>query len=214
MHTSFPLVYNAGWLHRYESAVGQDARLKLEEMNAFEDLLYRHTASRPTLKSLVDIGTCTGRYLRWAAQNGFETIVGVDSSADAILYCSQVLTFELELHCLDILSISEHKLRSLFGRQFDLITIMFGTINHFDDTEQFEILRRMRYMLNDKGFLVISLWIQGKCDFSLYEKLAAQLLSIRDIPVNKMRDITRFAGLELIDWSETNSHRLFLMTRR
>lgn len=213
MRTSFPLVYNSSWLHRYESAIGQDARLKSEEMNTFEGLLYRYTVSQPTLKSFLDIGTCTGRYLRWAAQNGFETIVGIDSSTDAILYCSQALTFTPELHCLDIISVSEQKLRLLFSRRFDLITIMFGTINHFDDTEQFKIIQRMCCILSNNGLLVISSWMQDKCGFSLYENSAARLLSARQISVNKMSYMARLAGLELIDWSETGSHRLFAIIR-
>jgi SAM-dependent methyltransferase len=212
--TFFPLdVYDAGWLQCYESAVGQDAQIKLEEMNTFEDLLYRCTVSQPTFNSFLDIGTCTGRYLRWAAQNGFETIVGIDSSVDAIQYCSKALTFTPELHCLDITSVSEQKLQSFLGRQFDLITIMFGTINHFDDIEQLEIIRRMCRILSENGRLIISSWMQGKCGFSLYENSTARLLSTHQISINKISQMASLTDLELIDSSETSSHRLFSLMR-
>jgi SAM-dependent methyltransferase len=196
LHTSFPAVYDSGWLHRYESAAGEDAQLKLEEMNTFEALLYPYAVSQPTFNSFLDIGTCTGRYLRWAAQNGFEKIVGIDSSVDAIQYCSKALTFTPELYCLDITSVSEQKLQSLLGRQFDLITIMFGTINHFDDIEQLEIIRHMCSILSDNGRLIISSWMRGKCGFSLYENSTARLLSTRQISVNKMSRIACLVGLE------------------
>lgn len=212
--TFFPSkIYNSEWLHRYESAVEQDAQLKLEEMNTFEDLLDRYIVSQPTFNSYLDIGTCTGRYLRWAAQNGFETIVGIDSSPDAIQYCSKALTFTPELHCLDITSVSEQKLQLILGKQFDLITIMFGTINHFDDIEQLEIIRRMSCILTENGRLIISSWIEGKCGFSMYEKATAELLSNRQISVDKMSRMAGLAGLKLIGWSDTSSHRLFSIIR-
>jgi hypothetical protein len=89
--------------------------------------------------------------LRSAAKNWFETIFCIDGSVDAIHYCSKALTFAPELHCLDITSVSEQKLQSILGRQFDMVTIMFGTITHFNDIEQLEVLRRASCLLSDNG---------------------------------------------------------------
>lgn len=209
MHTDFPVIYNSSWLYRYESASGRDAQLKLEEMRAFETLLRRHTELRIISSSFLDIGTCTGRYLRWAHQKEFEKIVGIDRSVDSILYCSKTLSFSPELHCLNVISEPEQRLLVLLGGQFDLITVMFGTINHFNSIEQLKVIQRMSRILKNDGLLIISSWIQDRCSFSLYEDLTSQALSIQQVSIDRMEYMAHLADLELTAWTETGSHRLF-----
>jgi hypothetical protein len=62
---------------------------------------------------------------------------------------------------------------------FTLATLMFGTVNHFDDDQQLAVLAHVAARLAAHGVVVVSSWRPGRVHFSLYDRAAQATLESR-----------------------------------
>jgi SAM-dependent methyltransferase len=197
--------YEDGWLEEFEHAQGRDLALQVEEMSAFDTLVSAcddRMRARSAFRYL-DIGTCTGRYLMWALDKGFGAVHGLDSSQHAVAFSRRKLQGLARIVQADILVEGIGEKLSL--TDMDLVSIMFGTFNHFSRAQQQIVLCNARACLREGGSLVISSWQPGKCDFSIYDATARDLLASRGLSLTELRASVAAWDLEVVDWAYTSS---------
>jgi SAM-dependent methyltransferase len=197
--------YEEKWLERFEHAQGRDLVLQEEEMSVFDALVSGcddRTRARGAFRYL-DIGTCTGRYLAWALNKGIGAVHGLDASQHAVAFSRRKLEGRARLVQADILVDGIGEMLSLTN--MDLVSIMFGTFNHFSMVQQQIVLRNALNCLREGGSLVISSWQPGKCDFSIYDARARDLLASRGLSLAELRASVAACDLEVVDWAYTSS---------
>jgi len=89
--------YDWGRLALYERVTGPAERVKQRELAVMNEVLRQRIDRGLRCENMIDVGTCTGRYLRWAYDRGFIRLCGIDHSADAIVYCRMNLPFSCDL---------------------------------------------------------------------------------------------------------------------
>ena len=176
--------YRATWLARYEHGLDEaDERLKRVEAELVEEAL-RRRGLWGSVQGYLDIGTCTGRYLRHLrdAIAPAGRIVGIDNNVESILTTREKLrrAHRDDSRIAVLLRDFRHADSPIPGAPFDLVTCMMSTISHFGKNRQpsFEdplqgTLRRMSDLLAGGGLLVLSFWSRQACE-------ARDLLSIYD----------------------------------
>jgi len=197
--------YEEKWLEKFEHVQGRDLDLQVEEMSAFEALVSAcddPTRARGAFRYL-DIGTCTGRYLAWALDKGIGAVHGLDASQHAVAFSRRKFGSRARIVQADILDDGIDELLSLTN--MDLVSIMFGTFNHFSMAQQQIVLRNARNFLREGGSLVVSSWQPGKCDFSIYDASARNLLGSRGLTLAELRASVAECDLEVVDWAYTSS---------
>lgn len=174
-------------------------------MSAFDTLVSAcddRTRTRGAFRYL-DIGTCTGRYLVWALDKGIGAVHGIDSSQHAVAFSRRKLGGRARIVQADILVDGIGEMFSLTN--MDLVSIMFGTFNHFSMAQHQIVLRNAQNCLREGGSLVISSWQPGKCDFSIYDTSARELLASRGLSLAELRASVAACDLEVVDWAYTSS---------
>ena len=197
--------YEDEWLEKFEHPQGRDLDLQVEEMSVFDALVSAcddRTRARGSFRYL-DIGTCTGRYLAWALDRGIGAVHGLDASHHAVAFARRKLGARARIVQGDILDEGIGEMLSLTN--MDLVSIMFGTFNHFSRAQQQIALRNARSCLREGGSLVISSWQPGKCDFSIYDSSARDLLASRGLSLTELRACVAACDLEVVDWGYTSS---------
>ena len=212
------LQYGAAWLARYAAVAGTDKRIVDAEMREMR----RWFASRypaETRQSLhhLDLGTCTGRYLRWGLSQGFRIICGVDASMDAVAYCSRLCRpGRLCVHHADFLH--EPTVSALFARHppFHLVTMMMGTINHVAPARQGLLLQLLGEALHPEGRLLVSAWRPGACGLSLYSPEARNYLESTGLAPELLTSSASrgIPGLQMTRQLSTPWHVLVEFSRR
>jgi SAM-dependent methyltransferase len=186
--------YQPNWLAKYQYGLeDNDERLKTLELARVKEVL-TEIGIWGKVTRLLDIGTCTGRYmveLRDAVMNSRRSeIIGLDEDEDCIHFASSLIKKEypgdhrLKVIQSDFLSNNFPELD-----QFDLVTCMLGTLSHFgwdrddnncDDPLQ-DALDRMNNLLTDNGILVLGTWsnyaIRQSIMLSIYSKADRDTLS-------------------------------------
>jgi SAM-dependent methyltransferase len=211
------LRYDPSWLRRYGRTSGVDERIKRAEMDIFTELVTRWTRNpgrtqRPG--GMLDIGTCTGRYLLWGLRAGYSPVCGLDRSAAAVRHCTDdpALSAAHVAHG-DILDESTPARLQAEGRRFVLATMMFGTVNHFTGADQQRALSQVRRCLVPGGVLVVSSWLPGGLRFSLYNAPARRFLQGRTMELPRLAALLEDAGLALQATGLTECHLLALARR-
>jgi SAM-dependent methyltransferase len=205
--------YHPIWLARYEHDLpAEDESLKRAEAAALEAELRRHGLWR-TLRRVLDVGTCTGRYpirLREGVALGGE-IVGVDNDEDAVRFARRNVAAagggdaRIRIEQLDFCAPDA----ALTG-PFDLITCMLGTLAHFardraagepfrDDLQR--ALERFASLLAAGGVLFFSIWTdrarrEGRV-LSIYSDEDKRRLASWDVSADELERRLRAAGLRV-----------------
>ncbi len=206
--------YHNSWLAGYEQLNSADTAITAAEMAAFCQLIASF-AARTGYKRLnyLDLGTCTGRYLRWAAGQGFATVCGVDNSPAAVAYCCQsALPGNVHLYEADFLEPGALVGIARERGPFELITAMLGTIDHAPRAAQLALLSSLREVLAPTGAVVLSGWRPGQCNLSLYsdtERRYLEAMCFADVLYDSEAIPT---GLRLADSVTTQWHVLALFT--
>lgn len=192
--------YDDEWLTRYENLSGVDAQIANSEMEVVEAALQSSFASwhRPALTHL-DLGTCTGRYLRWSRHRGFGRSVGVDAAPAAIRFCSRSIAEPERIVIEQADFLRPGVLASLGERYdgFDLVTIMMGTINHVAGRDQPGLLDAIGRVLRVSGRLILSSWRPGREVLSLYTEAECQQLSGTPLQAGLLTGEAAACGLRL-----------------
>jgi SAM-dependent methyltransferase len=180
--------YRANWLARYEFALDpQDQALKtVEGHQVVHELRQRQRWGR--LASLLDIGTCTGRYplLLRAALHPRGQIVALDDDPDCVQFSrtniERTVAVETEGAKIEVLSADfGNPSTHIPGAPFDLITCMMSTLSHFGQERRVDqqdllqsVLVHIGELLAEDGVFLFSSWTESACqarDFlSIYEQ--------------------------------------------
>jgi len=141
--------YPALWYQEYETACSVDGVKKALEFAAFEDLL----ADFPRHGDSLDIGTATGRYMRAAAELGFNAY-GIDTSEHAVRASREYVKCR---------GVPPEHVQQMDGGamtfedgRFRLVTCMMSTISHSRDYPA--TLREAARVLAPDGVFVVSIW--------------------------------------------------------
>lgn len=164
--------YDQTWLERYDRLEPADAEIAQAEMDSFGLLARTATSTLDSHEvSYLDLGTCTGRYLRWGCDQGFGTICGVDRSSASIRYCTHLCRpGRVHLYHVDFLSGTAMRDIAMRHGPFHLVTAMMGTVDHVSRHSQARLFRLISDILSPVGTLVVSSWRTGHCDLSLYSE--------------------------------------------
>jgi SAM-dependent methyltransferase len=202
--------YGSDWLDRYDGVTGKDAAILAAEMAAVDAWFDREVGHRIGRRARhLDLGTCTGRYLRWALARGFASVHGVDRSADAVARCSARLTGRpARLHRADFLDVRALEAVAEQYGPFDLVTMMLGTVNHLTIGHQCQVVRSAAPALRPTGHLVISSWRPGSCTLSLYSSAEQQCLGNAGLARDLDADRVGALGLELASCRFTPWHEI------
>jgi SAM-dependent methyltransferase len=191
MHTMIDEVereidYTPNWLALYDRSVGNDGDLKREETNIVRAWLEkRHGKFTEIAASHIDIGTCTGRYLKELEQcvRKSGTSVGIDIDPD----CVQLVELKLESSELGSSEVKEGDIRrrdELPTTRFDIVTCMMGTLCHLGRSavdsggrygDEWQTgLENISSLLAEDGDAFLAVWDAGAC------KRAKTVLDIYD----------------------------------
>jgi SAM-dependent methyltransferase len=199
--------YDAAFLQRYDALQGASAEVKAAEQRVLDGIVYLRRQSRLPCERYLDVGTCTGRYLIWARDNGFRTLCGLDHSPDAIAHCRTKLTFPARLiegSCLDM--------ESYRGvDNLDFVTMMMGTANHLTGPELKTFLLGVSTVIATSGELVLSTWRCSPERLMLYSEADARKLC--GIALNLAELQTTGAQLTIVNRIATSWHDLWVFRK-
>ena len=203
--------YGADWLADYERTTGFDAQLKLAEHRVFDQLVSRWLsvvgAESSALRHL-DIGTCGGRYVEWSLDHGIGAVVGIDKCDAAVRHCRKRFGSRAVFHRADILQDD-----IAHGRApFNLVTAMFGTINHFSTSELDLFFERVLRLIGPRSAVVLSGWRDRSCRFSLYTPREPAFLKERILSLDDIQQSAETRGLRVADWQTSLGHLVTVLT--
>ncbi|WJY43273.1 class I SAM-dependent methyltransferase (plasmid) [Streptomyces sp. P9-2B-2] len=200
--------YDDDWLERYDRAAGLDAAILQAELEAVETWFERQVGDVVDCAARhLDLGTCTGRYLRWGTSRGFAAAHGIDKSTAAVARCEALHGHgPVHVHRADFLDTMAFT--SLLNRHgpFDLVTMMMGTINHLTVEQQYQVFRDLLPAL--AGHLVISSWRPGACVLSLYSQADQRSLGLSGFAPGLDADQVGELGLRLTERRFTDWHEI------
>jgi SAM-dependent methyltransferase len=207
------LRYDLAWLHRYEQLSETDACILDAEIKCvdrwFDEVEGRTWSGRSTFRHL-DLGTCTGRYLRWSQARKFAVSCGIDASIDAVRLCrrlarpGRVIVEQANFLAPNVLP--------TIGREhgpFDLITLMMGTINHVASRDQTALLLDLAHTLTPAGRILVSAWRPTVRTFSLYSANEWAFLAARPLASSLLSGNVLQLGLQLHARMRTRWHDIF-----
>jgi|SRR6185437_1743563 len=199
--------YDAAFLRRYDALQGASAEVKAAEQRILDEIVDLRQQSRLRCERYLDVGTCTGRYLIWAHDNGFRTLCGLDHSPDAIAHCRTKLTFPARLiegSCLDMESY-----RGI--ENVDFVTMMMGTANHLTAPELKTFFLNVSTVIATGGDLVLSTWRSSPERLTLYTEADARKLC--RIALNLAELQTTGAPLRTVNRVATSWHDLWVFRK-
>lgn len=209
--------YDRAWLERYDRLDTADGEITRAEMEAFWPLASAATATSDRHEvSYLDLGTCTGRYLRWGCDQGFGTVCGVDNSPASIRHCARLRQADrVYLYHADFLSCPVmHDLAARHG-PFHLVTAMLGTVDHVSRHRHASFLNLVSEVLSPAGTLILSTWRVGRCDLSLYSERERSYLESTGFAELLGGKCDRLPNsLQLVHSVQTPWHLLAAFTRR
>ena len=208
--------YRPNWLAKYQYGLEEhDEHLKTLELARVKEVL-SEIGIWGKVTRLLDIGTCTGRYmveLRDAVINSRGSqIIGLDEDEDCFHFASSLIKKEhpgdrrLNVIQSDFLSNNFPELG-----KFDLITCMLGTLAHFgwdrDDSNCVDSLQdalvRMCNLLADNGILVLGTWsnyaISHSKMLSIYSEADRTTLSQWAPPMENLKRRLSIAGFCILN---------------
>jgi SAM-dependent methyltransferase len=162
----YEIDYEPNWLLRYDQdADDGDARLKEDELQYVLEVLGMGT--REEIRHL-DLGTCTGRYIRELREKCRVTLsVGIDLDPDCLRHCRGTLTGLPGSDGPQIIEADIRQADALPSGPFDVITCMMGTLCHlrrlpaeegkFEDHWQTG-LENLASRLADGGDAFVGIW--------------------------------------------------------
>jgi SAM-dependent methyltransferase len=162
----YEIDYEKNWLLRYDQdADDDDASLKNDELEYVLEVLGKGT--REGIRHL-DLGTCTGRYIRELRKEFDVTLsVGVDFDQDCLRHCRGILIGSEGSDGLQIIDADIRRADALPSGKFDVITCMMGTLCHLrrlpDKEGQFEDhwqtgLENLATLLAEDGDAFVGIW--------------------------------------------------------
>jgi len=203
-----PNFYDIERLRRYETLQGAAGRVKDDEMSALDAIFAGRKLDDARCDSFLDLGTCTGRYLRWAQARGFSQVAGMDHSPHAVRFCRE----EIGLRDCDIYTADcteESSFSALSGT--DLITMMMGTLHHLTAAGVSEMMTSVAGIARDEAQFVVSTWQQTPMDLELYTPREARGFGNIDYAALLRHESGRHWVLQ--DIHETANLRLWLFLR-
>jgi SAM-dependent methyltransferase len=210
----YPPLYDGWWIERYQAVKGPDARITATEMTAFTELFETEFCDvSPTAIRHLDVGTCAGRYLHWGLRQGFELICGIDRAPASAEFCARTIKdARVHVYCADVLSAVDLNETVHPHAPFQLVTMMLGTINHFDVSQQADVLRSFRRLLRADGKVVISAWRPDCCALSLYAEPERRFLEASPVDERHLARLTEASGLRTVRTASTPWHTLTLLS--
>lgn len=203
-----PNFYGIETLRRYEMLHGNASRVKGGEMKALDAILARRKLDCARCDSFLDLGTCTGRYLRWAKERGFSEVAGMDHSPHVARFCQE----EIGLRDCDIYTADctkESSFAALSG--VDLITMMMGTVHHLTAAGVSQMMTNIAGIAREHAQFVVTTWRHTPMDLELYTPREARDLGSIDYPAL----LRRQSGCHWVlqDFRETPSLHMWLFLR-
>jgi 2-polyprenyl-3-methyl-5-hydroxy-6-metoxy-1,4-benzoquinol methylase len=208
--------YSDNWLERYDEVTGDDATILQAELNVVDgwfDRCMPDLAGCPAQH--LDLGTCTGRYLRWGLSRGFSKVHGLDKSAAAVARCrARLASSPVDVHHADFLDAATMAELETRHGSFDLVTMMMGTINHLAWDQQHQVIRNLVPVLAPSSHLVISSWRLGACALSLYSRMEQHALGVAGFAPGLDGDRIQVLGLRMNARLFTDWHEIRVYERR
>lgn len=185
--------YTPNWLALYDRTDGDDGILKQEETALVRKWLEkRHGELNGVVASHIDLGTCTGRYIKELRDcvRGDGAIVAIDVDPDCVqLVKLKQVSRELEPKA-DVQEGDIRRRDELPSRTFDMITCMMGTLCHLarspNGTQGYKDewqagLDNLSKLLADDGDAFIGVWDAQACKrghnvLSIYDERSKTIL--------------------------------------
>lgn len=201
-------------LDRYEADQDRnDAVLKQREACAVGAFL-RAQGCWGQLRRVLDVGTCTGRYLRFlsdAVRPG-GILVGIDKDDACVAYARAHTRSGPDRPLIEVIHGDVLTYEGPWpGAPYEVISCMMGTLSHFGilNTEKRpdplqRALRRMASLLHEKGWLLLGTWSAEACAerrfLSLYDDAETERL-VADTPSPcELQARIRAAGLIVVGY--------------
>ncbi|KEK22334.1 class I SAM-dependent methyltransferase [Bacillus gaemokensis] len=144
----------------------------------------------PNISQILDIGTATGRYPILFAKKGYE-VTGIDISKEALSVASSNIIKEGISDRVNLFQMDATEL-DFPENSFDLITCMMGTISHVNPDKYEQFLKKVKYLLKPRGFVIISSW-DSDCSFtkflSFYNEQEKIKLKNNSMPAEKFKSL-------------------------
>ncbi len=195
----------------HPASIYEDERkLKQEELSSLINLI-KKVGINGTIRKYLDVGTCTARYPialqkeRVVISTG--EIIGIDIDPDCVAFAQgRCISLQdpppsIKIIELDLMNSSPERL----GR-FDLITMMMGTISHFNwdgDNSLRKAIMKLSSLLSPSGLLIIGIWTtdavkQLKLLETLYRKSDIPILASWSPAPEHVKYLFNKAGLKLV----------------
>lgn len=178
----------------------------------------------PNISQILDIGTATGRYPILFAKKKYE-VTGIDISEEALTIASNNIMKERVSDKVNLYKMDATELE-FPENSFDLITCMMGTICHVNQNQYEHFLKKVKYILKPRGFVIISSW-DPDCSFTEFlsfyneqEKVklknnsmaAKEFKGLMDsvFPYTKIQNIIPFSDEQMASFQPDNEFDAFL----
>ncbi len=212
------IIYIRHWLMYYDKNHGDDGDLKEDECKFVRDrLALRYGVNGARASSHVDVGTCTGRYLKELACFFADDrrIVGVDNDPECIRMLMQKVAEKELAEEIEILQGDFRYKEDLPHGKFDIVTCLMGTLCHLGRDEGSSEYRdewqagleNLASLLSPDGDLFIAVWDKRGCDqeggqnhlLNIYEPASVELVCEQTPSTAELARRLAQAGLAIED---------------
>ncbi len=190
--------YSKELLKSYDCGSQDLEKIKDEELKLLSILYQKIGLESLKGHTHLDVGTCTGRYLKWAYDKGCRNIIGLDKSADSIYFCKKNILFKTTL----LHGCCTNKTSYDGIGPIDSCTVMFGTINHLNKIELGQFISILEEKMSLGCILVISFWRKPPEGLGIYNNLDAKYLCEQSNYLNFKQ--INLSGFNLLHIEHTN----------
>lgn len=208
--------YSPNWLALYDRAGGEDGELKETESELVRRWLEkRHGAIKGFLRSHIDLGTCTGRYVKELHDylRDDALVVAVDMDPDCVRLV-KLKQNNKEIRFNAVIREADIRRRAMFSqRTYDLVTCMMGTLCHFvrqpqtkgvyQDEWQTGLDNISRLLASD-GDAFVAVWDGEACQngrnvLEIYDERSRSILCRQSPPGDELHARIKQSGLEVLE---------------
>ncbi len=207
--------YSPNWLAIYDRAGGEDGELKQAETALVHKWLKKRYGSIDSLiASHIDLGTCTGRYIRelFDCLRKDASVVAVDRDPDCVRLVKLKQENKELRHDAEIREGDIRQRDKLPSRTYDLVTCMMGTLCHLDRKEHSggvfrddwqSGLNNISRLLAGDGDAFLAVWDGQACQngrrvLEIYDKRSQSILCKQSPPPEELHARIKQTGLDVL----------------